>query len=408
MPAVSRLSVNVNAIAMLRNRRDLPWPSVTGLAAIAMEAGAKGITVHPRPDERHIRKTDVFELSELIEDRFPNKELCLEGYPAPDFMKLVEEARPEQVLFVPDDPQQSTSDHGWDFSKDTGALENGDCRRQGVGGHGLALLRSGPGGSRTRCQARGGTYRDLHRPLWCLLRRSGTRRKGTRHDCRHAEAAQACGLGVNAGHDLTVENIPALMARAPSFGKCRSATLYRRCTDPCFAESVARFRRPWARSDERHFGEAGRVSSGNRQAEGSRPAEPAHGWRPARDHGRALLARDPADADACRARPAGTDINHVVKLLAVHDLVEIDAGDHWVTDDNRAGIKDLEQAAANRLFALLPSSQGLDFKLFGWSSKPTKHRKPNSPTRWTRCIRWCWSLHPAWTIRPMNPFPPKR
>ena len=123
MPAVSRLSVNVNAIAMLRNRRDLPWPSVTGLAAIAMEAGAKGITVHPRPDERHIRKTDVFELSELIEDRFPNKELCLEGYPAPDFMKLVEEARPEQVLFVPDDPQQSTSDHGWDFSKDTGALE---------------------------------------------------------------------------------------------------------------------------------------------------------------------------------------------------------------------------------------------------------------------------------------------
>ena len=60
--------------------------------------------------------------------------------------------------------------------------------------------------------------------------------------------------------------------------------------------------------------------------------------------------------------PAGTDINHVVKLLAVHDLVEIDAGAHWVTDDNRAGIKDLEQAAASRLFALLPSSQGLDFK----------------------------------------------
>ena len=118
----SRLSVNVNAIAMLRNRRDLPWPSVTGLAAIAMEAGAKGITVHPRPDERHIRKTDVYELAELIEERYPNKELCLEGYPSADFLKLVEEARPEQVLFVPDDPEQQTSDHGWQFDRDTSTL----------------------------------------------------------------------------------------------------------------------------------------------------------------------------------------------------------------------------------------------------------------------------------------------
>lgn len=244
MSAPSRLSVNVNAVAMLRNRRDLPWPSVTGLAAIAMEAGAKGITVHPRPDERHIRKTDVFELSELIEERFPNKELCLEGYPAPDFMKLVEDARPEQVLFVPDEPGQSTSDHGWDFSRETGALEDAIAaakdwavtvslfcdpdpaapdRAARLGAERIEIY-TGP---------YGGCYDDPVRAQKELDRIVAT-----------AEAARAAGLGVNAGHDLTVENIPALLARAPfiremsiGHGFTADALIHG------FAASVARFRR---------------------------------------------------------------------------------------------------------------------------------------------------------------------
>ena len=84
----AKLSVNVNAIAQLRNRRDLPWPSVTGLSRIALEAGAVGITVHPRPDERHIRRTDVFELEELIRSGWASREYNIEGYPTEVSLRL--------------------------------------------------------------------------------------------------------------------------------------------------------------------------------------------------------------------------------------------------------------------------------------------------------------------------------
>ena len=113
MPA--KLSVNMNAVALLRNRRDLPWPSVTGLGRIALEAGAHGLTVHPRPDERHVRRSDVPEIRALIDDEFPRAEFNIEGYPTGDFLALVETIEPEQVTLVPDDPEQPTSDHGWDF-----------------------------------------------------------------------------------------------------------------------------------------------------------------------------------------------------------------------------------------------------------------------------------------------------
>ena len=95
MPA--KLSVNLNAIAMLRNRRDLPWPSVTGIGRLALAAGAHGLTVHPRPDERHTRHSDVPEIRALIDDEFPQAEFNIEGYPSEDFLALVEKHQPEQV-----------------------------------------------------------------------------------------------------------------------------------------------------------------------------------------------------------------------------------------------------------------------------------------------------------------------
>ena len=113
MPA--RLSVNLNAIAFLRNRRDLPWPSVTHIGALALEAGARGLTVHPRPDQRHVRFSDVPAVSALIDDRFPGCEFNIEGYPSEDFLALCIANEPEQVTLVPDDPAQPTSDHGWNF-----------------------------------------------------------------------------------------------------------------------------------------------------------------------------------------------------------------------------------------------------------------------------------------------------
>ena len=112
----AKLSVNVNAIAFLRNRRDLPWPSVEGIGRIALEAGAYGLTVHPRPDERHIRKSDVPVLRDLIRREFDGREFNIEGNPDAQFVKLVTAHLPDQVTLVPDDIRQSTSDHGWDIA----------------------------------------------------------------------------------------------------------------------------------------------------------------------------------------------------------------------------------------------------------------------------------------------------
>src|SRR4051794_32453411 len=93
----TKLSVNLNAIAMLRNRRDLPWPSVESLGRIALTAGAAGLTVHPRPDQRHIRFSDLPVIRALIDDEFPDAEFNIEGYPSEDFLALSESIEPEQV-----------------------------------------------------------------------------------------------------------------------------------------------------------------------------------------------------------------------------------------------------------------------------------------------------------------------
>ena len=97
------LSVNLNAIAMLRNRRNLPWPSVVGIGRIALQAGAHGLTVHPRPDERHIRRSDVPEIAALIASEFPDREFNIEGNPDARFVELVEKVKPAQVTLVRDD-----------------------------------------------------------------------------------------------------------------------------------------------------------------------------------------------------------------------------------------------------------------------------------------------------------------
>ena len=133
------LSVNLNAVAMLRNRRDLPWPSVAGLGRIALQAGAQGLTVHPRPDQRHIRFSDLPDLRALIDDEFPDAEFNIEGYPTDEFLELVEANEPEQVTLVPDDPAQATSDHGWDFAGQGNFLRSVVQRLKG-GGMRVALF----------------------------------------------------------------------------------------------------------------------------------------------------------------------------------------------------------------------------------------------------------------------------
>ena len=219
MPA--KLSVNLNAIAMLRNRRDLPWPSVTHLGRIALQAGASGITVHPRPDQRHVRFSDLAPIRALIDSEFSGTEFNIEGFPEENFMRLVEEHRPEQVTLVPDDPSQATSDHGWDFRRNHNLLGNivGRLKRLGLR---VSVFADGDPDREALTIARdigadrielytgpyGGCYDDPAEGARILDLLGET-----------ADIARDLGLAVNAGHDLTVANLPALVTRIPDLAE---------------------------------------------------------------------------------------------------------------------------------------------------------------------------------------------
>src|SRR5690606_3248212 len=119
----TKLSVNLNKVALLRNQRDVGYPSVTRMADLVIGAGAHGITVHPRPDERHVRRMDVYELAELLAQKHAGRiELNIEGNPTDDLLALVLDVKPDQATLVPDSPDQRTSDHGWNFAADGARL----------------------------------------------------------------------------------------------------------------------------------------------------------------------------------------------------------------------------------------------------------------------------------------------
>jgi pyridoxine 5-phosphate synthase len=217
MPA--KLSVNLNAVAMLRNRRDLPWPSVAGLGRIALAAGAHGLTVHPRPDQRHTRYSDLPELRALIDDEFPRAEFNIEGYPAEEFLELVEKNQPEQVTLVPDDPAQATSDHGWNFAANAAFLTPIVKRLKKSGMRVSLFSDPDPDGvavardiGADRIELYTGPYGSFHSD-------SGKAAKELERLGKTADAAIAIGLGVNAGHDLVVSNLPALARRIPQLAE---------------------------------------------------------------------------------------------------------------------------------------------------------------------------------------------
>jgi pyridoxine 5-phosphate synthase len=211
----AQLSVNLNAIAMLRNRRNLPWPSVTGMGRVALEAGAIGLTVHPRPDERHIRRSDVPELAALVAE-FKGAEFNIEGYPDEAFLALCESVQCHQVTLVPDDPSQSTSDHGWDFGKDAEMLKSVVARLQ-AGGMRTALFINPNPHDAVAAKAVGADRVELFTgPYGACLASPHTCNNELQKLADTAAAAARAGLGVNAGHDLTLENIPALIKACPN------------------------------------------------------------------------------------------------------------------------------------------------------------------------------------------------
>ena len=211
--ATTALSVNVNKIALLRNQRPLAIPNVVGLSRIALESGAQGITVHPRPDERHVRGADVEALAALLKE-WPQAEFNIEGNPFHNLMPLVRATRPQQCTFVPDDAAQATSDHGWDLARDGDRLAPlvAEARALGVR---VSLFMDAAPEAMARAKAIGADRVELYTEPYAAAFGSAGEAGVLAAFRAAAESAQRLGLGVNAGHDLNRDNLGPFLAQVP-------------------------------------------------------------------------------------------------------------------------------------------------------------------------------------------------
>ena len=203
----AKLSVNLNKVALLRNQRPLTIPSVTAAAEQVIAAGAHGITVHPRPDQRHIRPGDVYDLAELLKQH-PGIEYNIEGNPFnSDLMELVRATRPTQCTLVPDDPAQATSDHGWDVAKDGERLRPilEELHALGVRS---AMFMDADCEQIQRLTELSLDRIELYTEPYAEAFLNGEAQSSVKTYQAAAELAQQLGLGVNAGHDLSLENLP--------------------------------------------------------------------------------------------------------------------------------------------------------------------------------------------------------
>lgn len=208
---MTRLSINLNKVALLRNSRSLGIPGVTRAARIVLEAGAHGITVHPRPDARHIRSADVHELAQLLKSS-PAAEFNIEGNPfEPPLLELARAVRPQQCTLVPDEPGALTSDHGWDLARDGARLQLlvAELKKLGIR---VSLFMDPLPEMMTAAAATGAQRVELHtEPYARAFGTAGEVAMVARYAAA-ARSAQAAGLGVNAGHDLNRDNLPRFLA----------------------------------------------------------------------------------------------------------------------------------------------------------------------------------------------------
>ena len=250
------LSVNVNKVALLRNTRHLGIPDVVRAARLCLEAGANGITVHPRPDERHIRRADVFEIAAMMK-AWPDRELNIEGNPFQNLMGFAHDLSARglplhQCTFVPDSEDQFTSDHGWVFPDDAERLKPliNQLHDRGVR---VSLFMDPIPKAMAAAKAAGADrvefYTESYASAWSTAKKLDALGRFT----QSAEAASAIDLGVNAGHDLNRDNLTefliavpgvlevsighALVADALELGYAATVQDYLRCIDAAFQTS---------------------------------------------------------------------------------------------------------------------------------------------------------------------------
>ena len=236
---MTRLSVNVNKVALLRNSRPLDIPNVEQMARLALDAGAHGITVHPRPDARHIRETDVGTLLRLVRSR--GVEYNVEGNPFHQLLEFVRKAPPDQCTLVPDAPDASTSDHGWDLGRDAERLRPVIAQLKAIGIR-VSLFMDADEHAMTIARDIGADRVELYTEPYARAFGKNDQEAALRTYRKAAEAAMRSGLGVNAGHDLNRNNLPlflrnvpgvlevsighALIADALEFGMMKTVALY--------------------------------------------------------------------------------------------------------------------------------------------------------------------------------------
>ncbi|MFM7532658.1 MAG: pyridoxine 5'-phosphate synthase [Rubrivivax sp.] len=241
--ARTALSVNVNRVALLRNSRPVGLPDLLHLATLALEAGADGLTVHPRPDQRHIRTPDVHDLAALLA-RWPRAEYNIEGNPFHNLMELALAVRPHQATLVPDSVEQATSDHGWDLQREGERLRPliAQLKAQGMR---VSLFMDPVPEAMARAREIGADRVELYTEAYARAWPTPERAAWLERYAAAARAALAAGLGVNAGHDLNRDNLGdflravpgvaevsighAIAADAMEFGMAETVRAYQRC-----------------------------------------------------------------------------------------------------------------------------------------------------------------------------------
>jgi len=198
---MTNLSVNLNKVALLRNTRNIGIPSVIDAAKTCIKAGAHGITVHPRPDQRHIRTSDVYELAAML-----TVEFNIEGNPTPSFMELVRKVKPTQATLVPDAPEAFTSDHGWDLAKDSDYLKPIIQELHDLGVR-VSLFMDPDLEQIQRAKEIRADRIELYTEPYATAFRNGNVDSIFPQYALAAQKAQEVGLGVNAGHDLNLQNL---------------------------------------------------------------------------------------------------------------------------------------------------------------------------------------------------------
>jgi len=211
---LTALSVNLNKVALVRNTRELGLPSVLFAAAVCLDAGAHGITVHPRPDARHIRAQDVQDLAGLLARDWPDAEFNIEGNPFHNLMDFVRECRPHQATFVPDSESQATSDHGWTFPDDADRLRPLIAEAKALGVR-VSLFMDPAPEMMAEAKAVGADRVELYTEGYAASRGTSRAASVLALYAEAALAAQAVGLEVNAGHDLSRDNLTDFLRAVP-------------------------------------------------------------------------------------------------------------------------------------------------------------------------------------------------